>query len=191
LNEKTKRKAKSIATLLIVTCSIIISIYFLRSVFLKKQPEADYSIVPPALLPISNDFDKDGLSNKIELIYGTNPFDADSENDGIIDGNETLWNKDSDGDQLINALGQDSDNDMPPDSLEDKNGGGKLDAGETNTTNADTDMDGLSDGVEDLNLNSIRELNEPDSLNNDTDGDGLQDGKETTMPEFHIKNFSA
>lgn len=74
---------------------------------------------------LSDDFDKDGLSNKIELIYGTNPFDADSDNDGIVDGKEALWNKDSDGDQLINALDQDSDNDMLLDSLEDKNGNGK------------------------------------------------------------------
>ena len=48
----------------------------------------------------------------------------------------------------------------------------------TDTYDADTDDDGIPDGVEDANGNGIRDRGETDPCNADTDGDGVQDGTE-------------
>ena len=58
-----------------------------------------------------DDTDGDGISDFEEVANGTNPNDADSDDDGVTDGQEPEWNKDSDGDGLINALDPDSDDD--------------------------------------------------------------------------------
>jgi|GEM_PF-2354334 len=72
----------------------------------------------------------------------------------------------------------DSDGDGLPDNLEDKNGNGRLDPGETDPLNPDTDGDGLLDGEEDANQNGAVDAGETDPTSNDTDGDGLPDGWE-------------
>lgn len=76
------------------------------------------------------------------------------------------------------GMNTDSDGDGIPDLLEDTNGNGIVDAGETDPRDADTDDDGISDGIEDANLNGIFDVGETDPLNSDTDGDGLADGDE-------------
>ena len=73
-------------------------------------------------------------------------------------------------------LAFDKDLDGILDYIEDANGNGMWDAGETDSLNADTDADGISDGVEDANKNGIVDAGETDPLNEDTDGDGLLDG---------------
>ena len=85
---------------------------------------------------------------------------------------------DDDGDGLLNFLDTDSDNDLLPDRIEDPNGNGIQDEGETGLYNPDSDGDGLLDGIEDRNLNGIFDAGETDPLNPDTDGDGLLDGDE-------------
>ncbi|MBK8480761.1 MAG: hypothetical protein IPL40_06260 [Proteobacteria bacterium] len=72
----------------------------------------------------------------------------------------------------------DSDGDLIPDSLEDRNGNHLVDANETDPANPDTDGDGLLDGVEDSNQNGLREPGELNPTLADTDGDGLRDGLE-------------
>ena len=57
------------------------------------------------------DADSDGLPDKIEIQIGTNPNDADSDDDGVLDGLELHLSIDTDGDGLIDALDPDSDND--------------------------------------------------------------------------------
>ena len=52
--------------------------------------------VPLALANLDSDWD--GIENGPEIGAGTNPEDADTDNDGIMDGNEKDWNKDTDGD---------------------------------------------------------------------------------------------
>ena len=72
----------------------------------------------------------------------------------------------------------DSDNDGIPDALEDRNGNGHWDIGETDLYNPDTDGDGVPDGAEDANKNGIVDPSEMNPTTNDSDSDGIKDGVE-------------
>lgn len=63
----------------------------------------------------TGDSDRDGLSNVLETLTGTDPTDADSDDDGLLDGDEDI------------------------------NGNGAIDPGETSPLNPDSDGDGLCD----------------------------------------------
>lgn len=168
-------------------------------------------------IPAFTDADKDGLSDDEETEAGTNPKDADSDDDGVPDGSEgcseladgmacgnPIWDQDSDGDGLINALDPDSDNDGLYDGTEnglncnspatDPKVGhciADADQGKTKTDplNADTDGGSVNDGNEDTNLNGAIDPGETDPTTGnsgddvliDTDGDGLSDAVETTV----------
>jgi uncharacterized repeat protein (TIGR01451 family) len=67
------------------------------------------------------DTDGDGLPDVVEIYIGTNPYDADTDDDGLMDGH---------------GLSEDLDND------------GFVDPGETDPLDADTDDDGIFDGTE-------------------------------------------
>lgn len=149
---------------------------------------------------INSDSDFDGLSNLIETTFGTDPDDADSDDDGVKDGDELLWNETIDGDSLINALDADSDNDGLFDGTEmgvtdpvpyyngiimgtnTKVGNytADVDPGTfTDPLNPDTDFDGLSDGVEDSSKDGNYDAGiESDPNDKDTDDDGIIDGTE-------------
>lgn len=75
---------------------------------------------------------------------------------------------------------KDADADGLPDKLEDRNGNGVIDAGETSKLDPDSDGDGIPDGKEDRNANGKVDAGETDSLNTDTDGDGDRDGADFT-----------
>ena len=75
---------------------------------------------------------------------------------------------------------QDMDGDGLPDSLEDRNGNGIVDPGETDYLDPDTDGDGLPDGMEDANRNGVVDEGETSPLNPDSDGDGILDGADPT-----------
>jgi uncharacterized repeat protein (TIGR01451 family)/MYXO-CTERM domain-containing protein len=149
----------------------------------------------------NKDSDGDGLSDVVEVAIGTNPMDADSDDDGVIDGQEPNPTDDNDGDGLINALDPDSDNDGLYDGTElgldcsnPATDAAKhhctADADPATTTNPldpDTDDGGVRDGSEDINLNGKVDGTETDptaghgaddSSIKDTDGDGLSDGLE-------------
>ena len=64
------------------------------------------------------DTDADLLCDAEETFWLTDPLDADSDDDGLLDGAEHNWRFDTDGDGLINALDEDSDDDGLPDGLE-------------------------------------------------------------------------
>ncbi len=68
--------------------------------------------------------------------FVTNPKDADTDDDGVIDGNDRF------------PLDADADDDGLRDGQEDRNGNKALDLGETNPNDADTDDDGILDGAE-------------------------------------------
>ncbi|MCF6269973.1 MAG: OmpA family protein [Melioribacteraceae bacterium] len=103
------------------------------------------------------DPDEDGLTNCEEEKLGTNPEKADTDDDGLKDGEEIQkyntdpLNPDSDGDELKD--------------------GEEVNSYQTSPTKADTDDDGLNDFAEVVTYKS-------DPLNADTDGDTLKDGAE-------------
>ncbi|MGI5862369.1 MAG: MYXO-CTERM sorting domain-containing protein [Myxococcales bacterium] len=122
------------------------------------------------------DPDEDGYPNLAEYQTGTDPNDADSDDDGVLDGNEVKPAEDSDDDGLVNALDPDSDNDGLYDGLEmavttahedtDRSKGYFLPdedpSTSTDPTSADTDGDGLADSVEDINFNGKMDEGETD-----------------------------
>ncbi len=101
----------------------------------------------------------------------------------------------------------DSDADGLYDFVEDKNGNGNVDPGETNPHNPDTDGDGLGDGIEDANKNGIVDNGESNPTNKcspnatfptcDFDGDGivnsddLDDDKDGVADVNDVQNFNA
>jgi len=157
---------------------------------------------PTVIVVQGPDGDNDGLSDEDEIAAGTDPADADSDDDGLIDGEEPSYDQDSDGDGLINALDPDSDDDGLFDGTEaGKNcsnsatdtaaGNCIADADPASTTNpliADTDSGGVSDGGEDANANGRIDAGETnpndgadDNSLNDDDNDGLPNGQEMAI----------
>ncbi len=76
------------------------------------------------------------------------------------------------------ATSDDSDGDGLPNSVEDANGNGVVDPGETDPHDGDSDDDGLADGTEDADHDGTVDPDETDPTSDDTDGDGLSDGTE-------------
>ncbi len=104
-----------------------------------------------------NDADNDGLKKSEEKQLGTDPDKADTDGDGLSDGDEV--NK-----YHTNPLKADTDGDGLSD-------GDEVMKYKTDPLKADTDGDGLSDGDEVMKYKT-------DPLKADTDGDGLSDGDE-------------
>lgn len=100
------------------------------------------------------DADGDGLGNREEQRFGSDPLQADSDGDGLDDAQEKEANTD--------PRAVDSDNDGVEDGREVNNG--------TNPNRVDSDADGLTD-AEELRLGTNPSAD-------DTDGDGLEDGRE-------------
>jgi hypothetical protein len=105
---------------------------------------------------VDDDADNDGLTDAEEALLGTDPTDPDTDDDGLLDGEE-----------VENFETDPLDADTDDDSLSD---GDEVNAIGTDPLDPDTDDDGLSDGRE------IRIGSSP--LKKDTDGDRLADGKE-------------
>ena len=118
------------------------------------------------------DLDLDGVVDKTE----TDPRLADTDKGGESDGSEVLKTNHDPLDPKDDFV--DTDGDGIVDKLEDKNGNGKVDPGETDPKKKDTDGDGIPDGVEDANKNGKVDTGESDPTKNDTDGDGLLDSQE-------------
>ncbi len=151
----------------------------------------------------TKDFDGDGLGDALEDFLKSDTKDADTDNDGLLDGDEANPSDDSDYDGLLNVLDVDSDNDALFDGTEMGKGcqhpstdatlkhcRADADAGSTRTSPLlrDTDRGGVMDGAEDANLNGAKNPGELDPMAKaddgsvkDTDGDGLSDGLETTL----------
>jgi hypothetical protein len=119
---------------------------------------------------------EDRNQNHIEDPGETDPLqsDVDTDGDGISDRRELLIG--------TNVMSQDSDGDLILDGEEDPNQDGILGAGETDPLLPDTDCDGLFDGVEDADRDHVVDDTETDPRLRDTDGDGLPDGVEAGWP---------
>jgi serine/threonine-protein kinase len=90
--------------------------------------------LPLTAAQLAGDDDNDGLNGEREIAIGSDPFNEDSDGDGLLDGLE------------VNTYGTDP---LRPDTDDD----GLLDLAEieqyqTDPTLADTDLDGISDGLE-------------------------------------------
>ena len=157
----------------------------------------DFGVISSELIAAEvRDYDFDGLSDTLEAITGTFPWDADTDNDGLIGGpfhSEDLnangqvdpgetdpRNPDTDGDGLFDGLEKGLQEPQTPDT-DLSEGFFVSDADpttQTDPTNPDSDGDGILDGDEDSNHNGRYEpdLGETDPLNNDSDNDGSYDG---------------
>ncbi|WP_136717973.1 helix-turn-helix transcriptional regulator [Halorientalis salina] len=114
---------------------------------------------PVFLFVADGDRDDDGLDNRAEWELGTVPFVADTDQDGLTDGQE------------YHTYGTDPNaTDTDDDGLAD---GVEVNRYGTNPTEPDTDGDGLDDGTEVTTYGT-------DPTAPDTDGDGLGDHAEVT-----------
>ena len=144
------------------------------------------------------DADADGLSDDLETFLASDPNDADTDDDGVIDGKEANPSEDTDLDLLVNVLDVDSDDDALLDGTEqglDCSAKGTalnrnhcradIDSGATKTSPllADTDKGGVRDGSEDLDLNGRIDPTETDP----TAGKGTDDG---TVPDMDMDGLS-
>ena len=127
------------------------------------------------------DSDQDGLSDEEESTIGTASDDGDSDDDGVLDGDEWNWWDDQDQDDTINVFDHDSDGDRVFDGTE----RGVAVAGDDTDTDedhfiadddvetttkmlvADSDGDTLWDGEEDLNANGAVDGDDGESDPND------------------------
>ena len=137
------------------------------------------------------DSDGDGIDDGVEPFLGTDPFDDDTDDDGLLDGFENPdrdpvvdpgetdpTDADSDDDGLLDGLEeglvvpQGSDTDLlvfVPDSDS---------ATTTDPLLSDTDSDSLPDGAEDADGDGAVDAGETDPNDPDTDDDGFSDGEE-------------
>ena len=127
---------------------------------------------PTDALDIPLDSDRDGLSNSQEEALGTDPFDADTDGDGMNDKIDSdpltgIPPTDTDEDGIPDTIDPDNDNDGYSDEVEIGLG---TDPNDSNETPSDQDSDFIPDELEeDFNT---------DPNNPDTDGDGILDGQD-------------
>jgi MYXO-CTERM domain-containing protein len=124
------------------------------------------------------DSDGDGLGDKLETRLGSDPHDADTDDDGLLDGDEANPSEDTDGDGTVNVADNDSDGDGLFDGTElgkdcsdpDTDTVKKVCISDADTTtvtcpiNKDTDRGGALDGAEDFNHDGKKAANERDPL---------------------------
>lgn len=125
--------------------------------------EDSYSLDSSDASDAALDLDSDGLSNLQEYLNGTDPSVADSDSDGLSDGNEFYAYR-------TNPTSADTDGDTLSDSAEINTYG-------TNALSTDTDSDGMSDDWE--VLYSLDPL--VDDASSDLDSDSLSNLEEYTL----------
>ncbi len=112
------------------------------------------------------------------IVGGENDPGLDSDGDGLTDDVEDANGNGIHDPGETDFQDPDTDGDGILDGIEDADRDGQFDEGETDPRRADTDGDALSDGVEDANQNGQVDAGETDPRNPDTDDDGRTDGIE-------------
>lgn len=127
------------------------------------------------------DIDEDGLSNLGEIVSGADPMLPDSDNDGVLDGEDAFpsevleW-----GDVDSDGIGDNVDDDIDGDGISNID---EMKIG-TDSYLADTDGDGISDGIDNCAFVSNADQADSDAndlgdaCDDDNDGDGLTDEEE-------------
>ncbi|MEZ4239302.1 MAG: hypothetical protein R3F59_24740 [Myxococcota bacterium] len=146
---------------------------------------------------VAMDEDGDGLAPPIEAALGTDPGDADTDDDGVLDGEEA---EDGNGDGISDALTCDTDGDGLADGTErgvavrpaatKASGCFVPDADPSTVTSpvlADTDGGGIPDGLEDANHDGAVDPWEGDPLDPDDEADADADG----VPDRYDDLFGA
>jgi len=136
-----------------------------------KKKSAKSTKLPNMIINRHTDSDNDGLSNELEKLLGTNHLNRDSDGDNVSDaieiGMDVNAPQDSDHDGIIDALDNDDDNDGILTKLEDLN--------KDNTAiNDDTDSDGVPNYL-DANDDGDNLLTKAEGFVMDSDGDGILD----------------
>ncbi len=165
------------------------------------DPTLSAAAFSPALLDPGGDPDGDGLDNQTELGLRSDPLDADSDDDGWIDGDESAPGADTDGDGQRNVLDPDGDGDglwdgteagltSPSPDTDVAAGFFIADADPTTATgprDRDSDNGGVADGDEDASHDGEVDPGETDPNDGsddgalDSDGDGLPDSLEIAL----------
>jgi hypothetical protein len=140
------------------------------------------------------DYDGDGLGLCAEMSLGTDPYDDDTDDDGLIDGQGS--GEDINANGIVDEGETDPNNpDTDGDGVQDGTEKGCTEpegndtlmslfvpdadpSDQTDPLRYDTDDDGLPDGEEDLDANGAVDEGETSPILADTDGDGASDGKE-------------
>ena len=102
--DKYKNLFKNISLLLLIGCLSLITTMDATAAILN-----DTAVYAGTLYPL--DSDMDGLTDEEELEAGTNPYDPDSDDDEVLDGEEVNT-------YLTDPLTYDSDNDLSGDGIE-------------------------------------------------------------------------
>ncbi len=110
--------------------------------------------------PLDGDTEDDGIYDGDEEIFGTDPLDWDTDGDTIMDGWEVGYTAINIG--IDTAAGPFGAGDADPTT-------------KTDPRIVDSDFDGFDDDVEDLNGNGMLDPGETDAQDRDTDGDHLPD----------------
>jgi len=102
--------------------------------------------------PTDADSDDDGLSDGEEIDLGTDPNNPDTDGDGLLDGEEVDGTENSFPSPATDPLDPDSDNDRLTDGQETSGALNAFPGAATNPNDDDTDDDGLFDGQEVLGI---------------------------------------
>lgn len=127
------------------------------------------------------DSDDDGLIDGWEFMWGTDPLNANTDGDAWEDGYEVyLADHLAPGvqDQITDPTNPDSDGDGRFDGVGNEDGADADGDGIINALDFDSDNDGLIDGDEDSDESATVDPGETDPEMYDTDGDGYSDGYE-------------
>ncbi len=143
------------------------------------------------------DSDDDGLADGLESNAGFDLdgdglpciLDPDSDGDGLVDGLEAgLVVADQDPASVTFAAVSDSDRGGVADGLEDLNGNGRVDLGETDPALAEDDGNGDLDNDDDGISNRREALLGSNPEDPDSDGDSIQDGEELGPDQDHPRD---